>query len=326
MVRVKAPGVVKLFGEHAVVYGKPAIAMAIDRFITVEAVKISGGDVEIISRDLGVRGIYLRIIDGSVAEAKILDNAYAAKLASYAYRAVEVTRRFLGVRDGVRLTITSELPVGAGLATSAAVAASTVAAYSRELGFELRKEEVAKLAHQVEVEVQGAASPMDTTTSTMGGLLYIKPGVEVRRIAAKLPIVVGVVERESTTGDLVARVRKLYGRHPGVISRIMDTIELLVNEALDALARQDLELVGELMNVNQGLLEALGVSNRRLMELIYGAREAGALGAKISGAGGGGAVVALAPGVEDSVIRAFKAHGGVGFRANVWEEGLTYIQ
>lgn len=327
MAVARAPGVVKLFGEHAVVYGKPAIAMAINKGVKVTVERHEGDSVVIMARDLAVKGIAIRVTGNSI-EGNVIDGGQLAKLASYALTALRVTSEMYGGDlRGVRVSIESQLPTGAGLATSAAVSVATAVAYAKLLGVELSKDEAARIGHMVELKVQGAASPMDTTTSSMGGVVYIKPGVELRRIntSLRLPIVIGYVERESTTGELVKRVRGLYEKYPNVISRIMDSIEALVNDALTALGKGDYEALGELMNINQGLLEALGVSNHRLSNIIYMARRAGALGAKLSGGGGGGAMIALAPGVEDRVSIAIKLAGGDVITADVDENGVQLL-
>ncbi len=324
-VTATAPGVVKLFGEHAVVYGKPAIAMAIDKGVRVTVERQGGDSLLVVARDLVVRGVAIRVTGGSI-EGSVIDSPQLAKLASYALTALRiVSEGYGGDLKGIKVTIESQLPIGAGLATSAAVSVATTVAYAKLIGVELSREEVAKLSHKVELTVQGSASPMDTATSSLGGVVYIKPGVELRRISAppRLPVVIGHVERELTTGELVRRVKELYSRHPKVVDKIMDSIEVVVNEALAALGKGDYQLLGELMNINQGLLEALGVSNHRIANMVYMARRAGALGAKLSGGGGGGAVIALAPGVEDKVSVAMRLAGGEVISTDINDQGVV---
>ena len=307
-----APGVVKLFGEHAVVYGKPAIAMAINKGIKVTVEEDEGGSLTILAKDLAVKGVAIRITGDSI-EGSVIDGGQLSKLASYALTALRiVSGKYGGDLRGIRVIIESQLPIGAGLATSAAVSVATVAAYSRLINVKLSKEDIAKIGHSVELTVQGAASPMDTAVSSMGGVMYIKPGVELRKLSTsiKIPLVIGYVERELTTGELVKRVKVLYSKYPNLIESIMNSIGVIVDNAVTALSRGDYVTLGELMNINQGLLEALGVSNHRLSNIIYMARKAGALGAKLSGGGGGGAMIALAPGIEDKVAVAIELAGG----------------
>jgi mevalonate kinase len=219
------------------------------------------------------------------------------------------------------------MPVGAGLGTSAAIAVGTIAAYTRLLGHDLSKEETARLGHLTELEVQGAASPMDTAVSTLGGTLLIrptrgKPKIERLRLEARLPFVVGYTERESRTSELIKKVKSLRGGVPTIIDSIMEAIASVVEEGKAALAKGDLAAMGKLMNINHGLLEALGVSSKRLNDMVYSSRSAGAIGSKMTGAGGGGCMIALCQKREDEVEIAIKVVGGEPFKANLSEEGV----
>ncbi|WP_291766866.1 mevalonate kinase [Caldivirga sp. UBA161] len=323
-VTATAPGVVKLFGEHAVVYGKPAIAMAINKGIKVTVEESRGNSLVIFAKDLEVKGVAIRVTGDSI-EGSVINDGQLSKLASYALTALRIiSGKYGGDLRGIRVIIESQLPIGAGLATSAAVSVATAAAYARLINVKLSKEDIAKVGHSVELTVQGAASPMDTAVSSIGGVMYIKPGVEFKRLSTsfKIPLVVGYVERELTTGELVKRVKALYDKYPKVIEDIMNSIGAITDEAVTALSKGDYVTLGELMNINQGLLEALGVSNHRLSSIIYMARKAGALGAKLSGGGGGGAMIALAPGVEDKVAVAVKLAGGEVILIDVDHEGV----
>jgi len=173
-VTATAPGVVKLFGEHAVVYGKPAIAMAIDKGVRVTVERQGEDSLLVVARDLvAVRGVAIRVTGGSI-EGSVIDGPQLAKLASYALTALRiVSEGYGGDLKGIKVTIESQLPIGAGLATSAAVSVATTVAYAKLIGVELSREEVAKLSHKVELTVQGSASPMDTATSSLGGVVYI---------------------------------------------------------------------------------------------------------------------------------------------------------
>ncbi|MCC6015052.1 MAG: mevalonate kinase, partial [Desulfurococcaceae archaeon] len=184
------------------------------------------------------------------------------------------------------------------LGTSAAVAVATVAAYAYSGGYELSKEEIARLGWEVEKAVQGVASPMDTSIATFGGFMRIRySGGSVEReflkVGVDLPIVIAYVEREARTRDMVLAVRERVSKYPEIYGRIIEVIGEVASRAEVALRKGDLHEVGHLMNVNHGLLDALGVSTRRLNEVVYAARSSGALGAKLTGAGGGGCAIAL---------------------------------
>ena len=326
-VKVSAPGKVTLFGEHAVVYGKPAVVTSISRRVYVTVEPRSDDTVRINALDLKIPGVILSFRE-DVGEITLeTDYGRVISALSYVRKALDVASEHLGVRRGVNITITSSMPVGAGLGTSAAVSVATIYGYAQALGYEMEKGEVARLGHRVELEVQGAASPMDTAIASYGGTLLIEPegesGPRISPISApELPIVVGYVEREATTKELVAKVRTLRNRWRGIVDRILDGIEAVTREAISALKRSNLEELGELMNVNHGLLDSLGVSTDRLNRMVYASREAGALGAKLTGAGGGGCMIALAPGRTGEVEAAIKVSGGSPLTVSTGVEGV----
>lgn len=322
-----APGKVTLFGEHAVVYGYPAIVAAISKRLHTKVTPRRDHVIQVVAKDIKVPGIVLTYFS---EEEVIVETDYKTSMSalSYVRTAVDVVREYLGINKGAAIEVTSEMPVGAGLGTSAAVSVTTIAGYAAAHGYALRKEEIRDLAWEVEKRVQGRASPMDTSIATFGGVLKIVPGEGEPRIEAldapeDLPFVIGYVEREAGTKEMVARVARLRERFPNIIEEVMSLIGRVTEEAEKALKNGDLVTLGTLMNINNGLLDALGVSNKRLNELVYAARWAGALGSKLTGAGGGGAVIALSPGREEQVEVAMKLHGALTLRADVGVVGLV---
>ncbi len=329
MVKVvaSAPGKVTLFGEHAIVYGYPAIVTAIGRRVWVTAESRSDDAVVIAALDLRVPGVVVTYRGSEV----IIGTDYGKTLSAVAYlrKAIEVTSDYLGARGGVNLTVRSEMPVGAGLGTSAAVSVATIAAYSKTLGYELGKDEIARLGWEVEKAVQGIASPMDTSIASFGGTIKIwKEGSEFVRkrlsVSIEEPLIIGYVERQHTTAEMVKAVKNLKERYGELIELIMRAIGRLTEEAESALLQGDVLKVGTLMNVNHGLLEALNVSTMRLNQIVYAARAAGALGAKLTGAGGGGAVIALANKDDaERVELAVKLHSSMSLKTTFGAPGVT---
>lgn len=322
-----APGKLTLFGEHAVVYGEPALVTSIGKRIYVTVELRSDTNVKIVASDLQLPGITVTLAGDDL----MIETDYGKALSAIAYlrSAIDITSKYLGTFRGVNVFVRSEMPVGAGLGTSAAVTVATILAYSKALGYDLKREEIAKLGWEVEKSVQGAASPMDTSIATFGGIIKVRMlggnNYEVKELQTfgALPIVIGYVEREAKTKDLIMKVRSLRDRHPELVDGIIKMIGVLVNKAEDALTKGDLTLLGELMNINQGLLDALGVSNKRLSDLIYAARVAGALGSKITGAGGGGCVIALAPNTQEAVEVAMKLSGGLTMKTSLGSQGAV---
>lgn len=266
----------------------------------------------------------------SFSEDKIYfetDYGKAAEVLSYVRYAIELALEESDKRVGIDVSITSQIPVGAGLGSSAAVAVATIGAVSRLLGLELSKEEIAKLGHKVELLVQGASSGIDPTVSAVGGFLYYKQGKFEPLPFMELPIVVGYTGSTGSTKELVAMVRKRYEEMPELVEPILEAMGKLVDKAKEIILskldeEEKLTKLGELMNINHGLLDALGVSTKKLGELVYAARTAGAIGAKLTGAGGGGCMYALAPGRQREVATAIKIAGGIPMITRVSREGL----
>jgi mevalonate kinase len=253
-----------------------------------------------------------------------VDEPLLSAAMGYIHEAVEQVRDAADTPDaGFEITIESDIPLGAGLGSSAAVAVAAIDAGTRALGVELAPEEIAERAYQVEAAVQdGEASRADTFCSTMGGAVRVE-GDDCRSIpdVGKLPFVVGYDGGAGDTGALVAGVRELRDRY-GFAADTVEAIGDIVRDGEEALDSGDIETIGELMDFNHGLLSALGVSARSLETMVWAARDAGALGAKLTGAGGGGCVVALDP--SDDTLTALEYTPGCSeaFRAALDTEGV----
>lgn len=320
-----APGKITLFGEHAVVYGYPAIVVAINKRVYAYAEARDDNVIKISAKDLRVPGVVISYIGNEV----VLETDYGAVLPAIAYinKAIEIVSEYLGIKKGVNLEIKSEMPVGAGLGTSAAVAVATIAAYAAINGYELSNTEIAQLGWKVEKTVQGIASPMDTSITSLGGFLKIRyKDDNIDRtpldIDKNLPLLIGYVEREAKTRDMVSMVKEKLTKSPEIYGKILEMIGLIVDKAYDVLINMDYKQLGELMNLNHAFLEALGVSTRKLNELVYVARDSGAYGAKLTGAGGGGCVIALVPEKQEFVELAMRIHGSMVIRTELGAEGV----
>ena len=302
-VLAKAPTKVTLFGEHSVVYGEPALVYSIPIYVEVEMkesenLSIITGPINLSNIDLTIKEneVYL----GERSKSEILQYM---KYIMEALKKIDVT--------SVEIKIASPLPVGAGVGTSAAVSVATIAAAMALKDIPINKETIAKRAWEVELSVQGKASPMDTHASAIGGVLWIeRRGSEwklERLEGAELPLVVALFEKRKTTAQLVREVAKKVEAND-IYKKIIKIMGEIARKAKEALLDGDLEALGEMMNVNHAMLEALGVVNKEVSEAVHSALLAGAYGAKVSGAGSGGAVVALADDL-DSVAAALLASG-----------------
>jgi mevalonate kinase len=296
MTTASAPGKVYLFGEHAVVYGEPAVPCAIERRASVTVEERDHDGLRVNAKDLTLDGFTVEYDDGTGDRPDVdVSESLVEAAVGYVNGAAEQARDAADSPDaGFEITIESKIPLGAGLGSSAAVVVAGIAAATRELGVELSAREIAERAYQVEYEVQdGQASRADTFCSAVGGAVRVE-GDDCRAIedVPNLPFVIGYDGGAGDTGELVAGVRALKEEYDFAATTV-ETIGDIVRQGEQALADGDLAELGRLMNFNHGLLEALGVSSRSLDEMVWAARESDALGAKLTGAGGGGCIVAL---------------------------------
>jgi mevalonate kinase len=296
MVASSAPGKVYLFGEHAVVYGEPAVPCAIERRARVTVNERDDDALRVHAEDLTLDGFTVEY-DGESETTPDVDVSQSLVEAAVGYieGAVEQARDAADRPDaGFEITVESAIPLGAGLGSSAAVVVAGIDAATRELGVELTARDIADRAFRVEYEVQdGQASRADTFCSAVGGAVRVE-GDDCRAIESvpNLPFVIGYDGGAGDTGELVAGVRALREEYDFAADTV-ETIGDIVRAGEAALADGDLAEIGRLMDFNHGLLSALGVSARSLDEMVWAARQSDALGAKLTGAGGGGCIVAL---------------------------------
>jgi mevalonate kinase len=244
-----------LFGEHAVVYGKPGIAMAIKPrvFVTVRDTKRA-----------------------QRAKSPYIDSCFEA----------------MGVAGSVY--INSQIPSSSGLGSSAAVTVATLSAINDEFKMNRTREDIANMAFEIEKKVQkGRASPTDTTVSTYGGIVLISGGSRRRLPPQNMHLVVGDSLVSHSTARMVEQVAELKKTFPNIVDPVLDAIEGVSLSAIHHLSNP--KELGRYMNMNHALLEVLGVGHPQLAKMVLAARNAGAFGAKITGAGGGGCMVALCP-------------------------------
>lgn len=289
-VEASAPGKVILFGEHSVVYRGPAIVLAIDRRARVVAEERDDDRIYFDALNLGFSGYF----HGDTYRPERGEAWRGRRLAAFKV-AARRTMEHLGVDSGLNLIIRSEIPIAVGLGSSAAISVSTVAAVGALLGGDLSKEEICSIAFEGERVVHGTPSGVDNNISTYGGVLRYEKGVGFERFEVEgvPPFVIGNTRRKRSTRRMVEMVRALRDRNPGVVDNIIDDLGCLSREGLAALLEADLPRLGDLMNISHGLLAALGVSSPELDMMVHASRRAGALGAKLTGAGGGGCIIAL---------------------------------
>lgn len=289
-----ACGKVILFGEHAVVYGRPAIAVPVTQVQAQATVEESGDHLILIARDLGQEHRW------GNEPSKELEPLVTL---------VEATLRYLRVNEPppLRITLTSTIPIARGLGSGAAVATALVRGVSQHLGHELAPQEVSRLVYEAERFYHGTPSGIDNTVIAYEKAIWFVKGQEPETLTLGQPLDLVIADSgiKSPTKKIVQAVRQAYDREPQRFEKLLDKIGILVDKARQALLQGDLQKVGELVSANHGLLRAMGVSLPILDTLVKAAEKARALGAKLSGAGRGGSVIVLVkPQDQDRVAQA----------------------
>lgn len=280
-----APGKIILFGEHAVVYHRPAIAVPVNQArakVTVQAeIKAPAGSVAIEAPDIQL--------------ACTLDQLSADHPIGLAIR--NVFRELQIVRPpAMRIHITSTIPIAAGMGSGAAITVAITRALSIFLGAPLPDETASSLAYEVDRLHHGTPSGIDNTVITFGRpVYYIKnQPPQLLSIGKPMTLVIADTGIQKLTTIVVSGVRERWEKETDRYERLFDQIGAVANQARKILEKGNPDHIGPLMDENQALLEQIGVSSVELETLVAAARKAGALGAKLSGAGAGGNMIALA--------------------------------
>jgi len=293
MTRAQAPGKVILAGEHAVVYGRPAIAVPVWEAVATAEVRngAAGAGCVIYALDLGKT---IRLADAPHDDPLAL----VARLA--------LRRAGLADDPDWRIDIASDLPIAGGLGSGAAVSAVLVRAILLHAGMEPAPELVSELTYAGEEVHHGTPSGIDNTVVAYGQPVWFVRGEPPAIFACAAPFRIAIADSGATgpTRAMVDQVRARRAADPARYDRWFDEIGEIVQAARQALeAGQPVEL-GPLFDRNQALLAQIGVSTPALERLMAAARAAGAGGAKLSGAGGGGNIIAL---VEDEAVGPVRA-------------------
>lgn len=282
----RAGGKVILLGEHAVVYGRPAIAAGLSLGMTAEVLEGFGP-----------------AIDG---DPRARGDARPREL-------VRAAATLVGLDpSNVVVHVRSELPPGRGFGSSAALAVAVLRALAARVGRTLARREELELGRQLEAVFHGTPSGIDPAAAALGGCFHFvrgePPTVTPLALARPLPLVIGFDDAERSTGEVVARLRARHTAAPERYEALFDAVAAVVEDGVGAARAGNLAELGRAFDRNQAILETLGVSSTDTDRAVRAARRAGALGAKLTGGGAGGAIIAL---VSDStpVVAALKALG-----------------
>jgi mevalonate kinase len=281
MTTSSAPGKIILFGEHAVVYGRPALAVPVSEVQATATVSE------------GTRpGVWISAADISL-EAELGDLAAGHPLRSV-IRGV-FARLGIPSNPSISLQIHSTIPVASGLGSGAAVSVAIIRALSSFLGKTLPDEEVSALAYETEKLHHGTPSGIDNSVITFAEPVYFTKGkpIELLRVGTPFWLVIGDTGVVAPTKESVGDVRRLWEADTTSLEGVFDKIGRIAEQAKGRMERGEWRGLGELMNSNHALLRELSVSSNELERLVEAGLGCGALGAKLSGGGRGGNMMAL---------------------------------
>jgi mevalonate kinase len=324
-----------LLGEHAVVYGQPALAGAIDATVRCAWRSVDAGSRQGRETMLRVHAPAWKL-EVEIAGGAALDDAArgdpARAMAALVHALdAHLGMDVLGALGPGAITVDTRLPAAAGLGSSAALGVAVTRTLAHALGRDLADDEVAALAHSAERCFHSNPSGVDVALATRGGLGLFYRGVGLEPVdAPPMRLAVGLTGVPRSTAVMVERVAaaREVARAAGS-TRVDDGLVAMGHAAVagaEAMRAGDATALGRLMNDAQGILAALGVSSPEIDRLCEIARAAGALGAKLTGAGGGGAVIALGgPGADEgapeagpeAIVAAWRAAGHDGFVCRV---------
>lgn len=311
-----APAKLILLGEHAVVYGQPAIAVPLKRLCAEATVSVAPEDepVTVALEDFqhhsgkmitnpggGIWGTGFQIPPGiNMVSPEFLASAEAKPF----IRLLELATADGSVPDkGWRLQVRSRIPMGCGLGSSAAVCAASFRAIYSAFGLVCTPEQLAERVYETERILHGTPSGIDNTVIALERPVLFQKGSPLHLLqvpVADARLVVGYSGIHHKTREVVGDVRKAWEADKAAYDAIFNDVGQGTRDGVQAFEAADWPALGALMNRNQTLLERMGVSCRELETLVLAAREAGALGAKLSGAGRGGCMVALAANAEQA--------------------------
>ncbi|MBD3362649.1 mevalonate kinase [Candidatus Dojkabacteria bacterium] len=316
-IKVSAPGKLMLLGEHSVVHKHPCIVTAVEQRLYLNMHIIKDDILILNAPDVKVKN-YKKPFN------KLLQNDIP-KGALYIETAVKNFSDEYKIDTGISISTNSEFSSKLGFGSSSASAVCTIKALAEIFGIKITPRQVFNLAYKTHFDIRGLSSGFDIAAAVYGKtLFYSKRGEIIKKIDVEsLPLIIGYTKTKAHTADIVEKVAEKLEKYPNVVNSIFDSISYLVQKGKKALLDYDLKLFGDLMNFNQGYLESLGVNSLILSKLVYAARNSGAFGAKLSGAGIGDNMIAVAPKskmnqIENAILNA----GGEPIKIKTNVEGV----
>ncbi len=298
-IEASAPGKIILFGEHSVVYGQPAIAVPVSQ-VRAQC-RVDGGTAG--------AGILLRAPDID-RRAYLSETGDDDPLASVIRRTL--TALGLATPPDVTITVTSTIPIACGMGSGAAISAAIIRALGEFFQHPFDPQTVSDIAFEVEKIYHGTPSGIDNTVVAFAQPIFFVKGQPIERltVGAPLTFIIGDTGIKSPTYKVVGDLRARRGKNPAHYDAVFMRMGALARAARAAIERGDEAAAGKLMGENHAILRELGISHPKLDALVSAAMDAGALGAKLSGAGWGGNMIALAAPENAADVRAALAAAG----------------
>ncbi|HGG57093.1 MAG TPA: mevalonate kinase, partial [Nannocystis exedens] len=274
----EAFGKVILLGEHSVVYGRPALAAGLPQGLQLRALPLPDSEAQ---NTLSIPAWALDVVLDRASDHPVVRAA------------IDVIETCGGPLTGWKITGETRLPAGAGLGSSAAL----TVALARLADPNASVEAIIEASIVGERVFHGQPSGLDSAVAARGGLLRFVRGEAVTSVQARGPLSLWILPSgvPRSTGVEVAKVRARYDRLPSIVEPMLDALAAAVGLGIESIKANNLEELGEIMNVSHELLSGLGVGDPALDRLVLLAARHGCAGAKLTGAGGGGCVVALPP-------------------------------
>lgn len=309
-VKLSVPGRICLFGDKIDIAHKPVIAAAIDMFMHVTATDNDGPDCAVFSHDLGETECF-----------QLGEEPDVGGHLKYVQAAAWLLRERLP--GGFCMEVETDIPIGAGLSTSAALTVGAIMALDELFDLEMGRDEMAETAYVAEHDVCGiSCGRMDQYAIAHGGVTFISTGepaaAEVLAID-ELPVVVGDSAEPRHASEVLNRTRRRLEENDPVVLDAFEKLHQYTLQGREALVGGDAERVGELMTMSQVEEKRIGASTVKIERLCAASVEAGAHGAKQMGAGGGGCMVAYCPGRQREVAMAIEAEGGVPYVCDAFD-------
>ena len=326
MTSASAPGKIILFGEHAVVYGRPALAVPVTQVhADVEVLNSSKDGIWIEAPDINLH-IELSSLPPDHPLATVINKLFPHANPSPREALPEGAGR--GIKgEGIEIKISSTIPVASGLGSGAAVSVALIRALSSHLSRPMTNEQVNALAYEIEKIHHGTPSGIDNTVITYAKpVFFVRPPsfsppkffefggrrreAETFKVGKPFTIVIGDTGISASTKEAVGDVRVLWEADKARWEKVFDKISEIAEKAKERIENGEWERISDLINQNHALLQEMTVSSPELDRLVNAAREAGALGAKMSGGGRGGNMIALVkPEIAEAVSRLLKEAG-----------------